>query len=58
MNNDCSWKDVYKLNSVSPEYNKPLDEFDLMIEEIEAKLSNGEFEKLDTSTRVTEAISV
>lgn len=58
MNEDCSWEDVYKLNSVSPEYNKPIDEFDLLIEEIEAKLSNAGFEKIDTNTRVTEAISV
>ncbi len=58
MNEDCSWEDVYKLNSVSPEYNKPIDEFDLLIEEIEAKLTNGEFEKLYTTPTMEEAISV
>ena len=58
MNEDCSWKDVYKLNSVSPEYNKPIDEFDLLIEEIEAKLSNAGFEKIDLTIPKREAISV
>ncbi|MEE8359234.1 MAG: hypothetical protein V3R82_07480 [Candidatus Hydrothermarchaeales archaeon] len=58
MNEDCSWEDVYKLNSVSPKYNKPIDEFDLLIEEIEARLSNGEFEKLDLTIPKREAISV
>ncbi|MFQ5976382.1 MAG: hypothetical protein ACE5J5_08720 [Candidatus Hydrothermarchaeales archaeon] len=58
MNEHCDWEEVYKLNGVSPEYNKPLDDFDIMVEEIETSLSKTEFEEVHPLIPQKEAISI
>ncbi len=57
MNENCGWEEVYKINGVSPEYNRPIDEFDLLMEEIEAKLTNTGSKRIDLTIQKREAIS-